>query len=266
MASILGLLSHENTDVAVAIVDLLQELTDIDTLTESEEGASSLIQALADQQICALLVQNLDRLNDAASREEAEGIHNTLSIVENLIEFRPEVSTESAEAGLLSWLVSKRLKVKVAFDANKLYASEILSILVQNEPSNRRLFAELAPGGVVGGAMDSLLQQLAYYKRHNPGTPEEQEMMENLFDVLCALLLHTPNRDLFLKAEGLQLMNLMLREKKVSRNGALKVLNHALSGPEGRDNCCKFVDVLGLRTIFPLFMKTPKKQKRKGVR
>ena len=57
----------------------------------------------------------------------------------------------------------------------------------------------------------------------------------------------------------------MLREKKTSRNGALKVLNHALSGPEGRDNCVKFVDILGLRTIFPLFMKTPKKQKRKGV-
>ena len=51
----------------------------------------------------------------------------------------------------------------------------------------------------------------------------------------------------------------------VSRNGALKVLNHALSGPEGKDNCSKFIEVLGLRTIFPLFMKTPKKQKRKGV-
>ena len=60
-------------------------------------------------------------------------------------------------------------------------------------------------------------------------------------------------------------MNLMLREKKVSRNGALKVLNHALIGPEGRDNCAKFVDILGLRTIFPLFMKTPKRSKRKGV-
>ena len=43
------------------------------------------------------------------------------------------------------------------------------------------------------------------------------------------------------------------------------MLNHALSGPEGKDNCTKFVEILGLRTIFPLFMKTPKKQKRKGV-
>ena len=38
-----------------------------------------------------------------------------------------------------------------------------------------------------------------------------------------------------------------------------------MSGAEGRDNCAKFVDILGLRTIFPLFMKTPKKHKRKGV-
>ena len=62
-------------------------------------------------------------------------------------------------------------------------------------------------------------------------------------------------------------MNLMLREKKTSRNGALKVLNHALTGTDvfAFANCIKFVDVLGLRTIFPLFMKTPKKQRRKGV-
>ena len=83
------------------------------------------------------------------------------------------------------------------------------------------------------GAIDSLLQQLAYFKRHNPSSPEELEMMENLFDCLCSLLLHAPNRDRFLRGEGLQLMNLMLREKKVSRSGALKVLKHALLGQEG---------------------------------
>ena len=48
------------------------------------------------------------------------------------------------------------------------------------------------------------------------------------------------------------------REKKLSRNCAIKVLNHAMTGAEGLDNCQKFVDILGLRTVFPLFMKTPK--------
>ena len=51
----------------------------------------------------------------------------------------------------------------------------------------------------------------------------QAELMENLFDCLCSLLLEVENRTRFLKGEGLQLMNLMLREKKKSRSGALKV-------------------------------------------
>jgi beta-catenin-like protein 1 len=113
--------------------------------------------------------------------------------------------------------------------------------------------------------IDVLLQQLAFFKRHDPANTEEGEMMENLFNTLCSALMATPNRDRFLKGEGLQLMNLMLREKKLSRNGALKVLDYAMNNVEGTDNCNKFVDILGLRTVFPLFMKTPAKHKRKGL-
>jgi len=61
------------------------------------------------------------------------------------------------------------------------------------------------------------------------------------------------------------LMNLMLREKKQSRESALKVLDYATTGPEGKENCQKFVDILGLRTLFPLFMRTPSKVKRKDT-
>nr|CAG4641582.1 EOG090X03ST [Eurycercus lamellatus] len=254
--TLLGLLSHDNSDIAVAVVNLLQELTDIDTLNESQEEAAVLIDALLDQQIFALLVHNLDRLNETQT-EESDGVHNSLAIVENLSETRPEVCLQAAQQGLLNWIL-KRLRAKMPFDANKLYCSEILSILLQGTPENRQVLGEI-------DGIDILLQQLAVFKRQDPKTSEEHEMMENLFDSVCSSLIHTPNRDKFLKGEGLQLMNLMLREKKMSRNGALKVLNHALSGEEGKDNCAKFVDILGLRTIFPLFMKTPKKQKRKGM-
>jgi beta-catenin-like protein 1 len=58
---------------------------------------------------------------------------------------------------------------------------------------------------------------------------------------------------------------LWCREKKMSRCSAIKVLNHAMSGKEGVDNCQKFVDILGLRSIFPLFMKTPKPSKKTGL-
>jgi len=49
------------------------------------------------------------------------------------------------------------------------------------------------------------------YKRHDPSTVEEIEFMENLFNSLCSALMLPANRDRFLKGEGIQLMNLMLR-------------------------------------------------------
>lgn len=252
--SLLELLAHPNTDIAVAIVDLLQEITDVDILGESSEGAEILIEALRKQQIVALLVQNLERLNEDI-KEEAEGVHNTLSIIENLTEMDSEIAKEAAEQGLLSWLL-KRLKKKMPFEANKLYCSEILSILIQTYNENRLLLGSL-------DGIDVILQQLAVYKRHDPASTEEQEYMENMFNCMCSALMTKENRENFLRGEGLQLMNLMLREKKMSRNGSLKVLDHAMSGPYGKDNCNKFVEILGLRTIFPLFMKTPKRNKQR---
>lgn len=49
------------------------------------------------------------------------------------------------------------------------------------------------------------------YKRHDPSAVEEIEFMENLFNSLCSALMLPVNRDRFLKGEGIQLMNLMLR-------------------------------------------------------
>lgn len=53
----------------------------------------------------------------------------------------------------MQWLL-RRIKAKTPFDANKLYASELLSILLQNTPENRLLLGEL-------DGIDVLLQQLA---------------------------------------------------------------------------------------------------------
>lgn len=230
--SLLELLAHQNTDISVAVIDLLQELTDVDILHESLEGAEILISSLRKQQICALLVQNLDRLDESV-REESDGVHNSLAIFENLIEIHTEICKEATSQGLLQWLV-KRLKQKGSFNPNKLYCSEILSILVQDDDEIRLQL------GVFDG-IDILLQQLAIYKRHDPSSNEEQEYMENLFNCLCSCLMAKENRDRFLKGEGLQLMNLMLREKKLSRNGSLKVLDHAMSGP---GKCTQFFFLL----------------------
>lgn len=195
-------------------------------------------------------MQNLERLDDR-SKEDSDGIHNMLAIVENMCEVRnAEVCTAAGEQGLLLWLL-KRVRVR-QYDNNKLYAAEILAILLQGNEMNQKLLGEK-------DGIDILLQSLAYYKRRDPNSADEIEMMENLFDALCSALMYTPNREHFLLGEGLQLMILMLKEKKMSRKSALKVLDHAMVNREGKDNCVKFIEVYGLRSLFPAFMKTAKK-------
>lgn len=207
----------------------------------------------------ALLVHNLERLDEKV-KEDFDGVHNTLAIVENLCEIKnTEVCRAGGDQGLLAWLL-KRVRVR-QYDNNKLYASEVLAILLQGGSEASRANHQLL--GEKDG-IDILLQSLAYYKKRDPSSSNEIEMMENLFDSLCSALMFTPNRDRFLKGEGLQLMILMLKGKKYSRMSALKVLDHALCNKEGRDNCVKFVDVYGLRSVFPAFMKPPKKTVKVG--
>ena len=107
--SLLGLLSHANTDIAVAAVDLLEEMTDVDTLNESNLGAKALIESILQHQVLSLLATNLARLDETV-REESEGVHNTLAVIEHILEVRPEISHQVAAAGFLPWIVRK-LKV-----------------------------------------------------------------------------------------------------------------------------------------------------------
>ena len=60
----------------------------------------------------ALLVQNMERL-DENIKEEADGIHNTLGIIENLTDLKPEICATAGEQGLVAWLM-KRLRVRVS--------------------------------------------------------------------------------------------------------------------------------------------------------
>ena len=73
------------------------------------------------------------------------------------------------------------------FDGRARYAAEILSVLTQQSPDNcRRLGAsESSFDGI-----DELLQVCAHWRRKDPATQEEQECCENVFDTLCAVLLH----------------------------------------------------------------------------
>lgn len=199
---LLGLLSHENTDISVNVIDLLNNLLEPTGLKDANQDAvGPLLDFFFSNQIVQLLTQNLARLNETI-QDEAEGVHTTLGIIESLLNIRPEMAVTIANQGICAWIM-RRIQ-RPQFDKNKLYASEVLAILLQLDDANKIRLGEM-------DGIDVLLQQLAVYKRHDPTSREEAEMMYNFFDCLCSTLMLAANKDKFLRGEGIQLMNLMLR-------------------------------------------------------
>jgi beta-catenin-like protein 1 len=167
VASILGMITHENTDISIEAVGLIQEMTDVDAIQE-EESAMAFIDALLKNQGLELIVQNLSRL-DEANDEDAQGVYNSMAIIENLIELKPEVATLICEKTHILKFLLLRLKVK-KFDANKLYCSEILSILLQSGEENQKRVCNLQ--GMDG--MEALLQTIAQYRKKDPASLDEE--------------------------------------------------------------------------------------------
>lgn len=242
--SLLGLLAHENSDISIDVVDLLREMA------ESEDAAPNdllvLVTALLDNGAAALLMEHMGRLSEA-EEEEAAAVHSSLAIFESILEAKPDASSELAQgAGLLSWLLA-RVKTR-GFHANKLYASELLAVLLQGQPDN-----QLALGKADG--ILPLLTAASHFKRREPADAEEAELLENVFNCLCTALMQPANQHLFLKAEGIELMVLTLKENKYASRCALKVIDFALTANGA--NCERFVDIRGLKTLMPLLGAAP---------
>ncbi|CAF2371993.1 hypothetical protein BRARA_A03871 [Brassica rapa] len=241
--SIVNLLSHENADIANDVVQLLQDLTDEDALEDNDEPARVLVDALVENNVLELLVQNMNRLSEG-DPDEAAAIYATLTVIENLVEVKPAVAEMVCErTKLLRWLV---LKIKVRdFEGIKQYASEILAILLQNSTANQKRLGQM-------NGVDAVLEGVAMYKSKDPKTPDEEEMLENLFDVLCCLLMPLENKERFVNAEGVELMIIIMKQKKYAYGSAIRALDFAMTNYPPA--CERFVDVMGLKTAFAAFM------------
>ncbi|GAQ81024.1 beta-catenin-like protein 1 [Klebsormidium nitens] len=241
--SLVGLLSHENVDISTDVIDVIKDLTDSDALEESSEEAQVLVDALLDNNVLELLTQNLSRL-DESSPDEASAVYSTLGIVENLVEVSPPVAEMVCErTKLLAWLLN-RLKGREA-DGNKLYSSEILAILMQESSVNQKKLGQM-------NGIDVLLKAVAAFKSRDPRTTDEEEMLENLYDVLCSVLLPDENKERFVASEGVELMIIVIRQKRQAYASAFKTLDFALT--RCPTACDRFVNVQGLKTLFAAFM------------
>ncbi|KAL8682667.1 MAG: hypothetical protein Q9224_006754, partial [Gallowayella concinna] len=170
-------------------------------------------------------------------------------VIENLSSRTAIAESLGKDTPFIPWLLKRIQQKAPVVSQNKQYSAEILGILLQSSSANRLRFVE-------ADGIDILLQLLSPYRKRDPakGT-EEEEYMENLFDSVTCCLDDSNGKTKFLEAEGIELCLIMLREGKMSKPRALRLLDHALGGPDGAACCQKLVEAAGLKAIFSIFMK-----------
>ncbi|KAF5724372.1 nuclear associated [Fusarium mundagurra] len=248
VASVVGLLAHENTDIAIDAIEIMGELTDEDVAAEEEQW-NVLVDAMMEADLLSLLVSNFSRLNED-DESDRNGIYHALGLIENLCSRQSVAERVGEDEKLLQWLLQRIQRKEDTVSQNKQYAAEILAILAQMSVANRTKLINL-------DAVDLLLQLIAPYRRRDPDKGgDEEEYMENIFASLTCLADETTGKAKFIDAEGVELCLIMLKEGKKSKPPALRLLNHAAGGIAGADVCQKIVEAGGLKGLFTLFMKT----------
>lgn len=249
VSSILGMIAHENTDISAATIKLVEEITS-PKVTDSEDKIEdqSFINTFINGQGLELIVQNLFRL-DELIETDAECIHTTLNIIENLIQSKPDVVIFICEkTHIFKYLLSKILSS--SFNANKLYSSEILSMLLQADSKAVSLLCNLSDTNGV----DVILQSIAVYRKVDPCNLEEKECIENLFLCLNTILAdscssNSSSQQTFLQCDGLSLLMRCVKEKKYSSICSLSTINYAITS--NVNTAQLLVNAGGLKYIFP---------------
>lgn len=252
--SLVGLLAHDNTDIAIAAVEVIADLIDDDSGADAEDWAT-LVKAMLKNDLISLLVSNLDRLDEKVESDNA-GVYHVLAVMEDLLSDTANADKLGSEAKLLEYLSGRIAQSDDAapnkVSQNRQYAAEILVILAQNSSKNvDRLVKQ--------GAVDMVLQLLSTWRRRDPEqNSDEEEFAGNLFDLLVMLVKNEVGREKFIEAEGIELCLLMLKEGKLSKAGALRVIDHAADGFNGVSLYERLVEAGGLKPIFTVLMKHKK--------
>lgn len=249
VASLVSLLSHENTDIAIDAIEIIDELTDED-VTAAQTDWDTLVDELLDADLLSLLHSNFSRLDESQESDRA-GVYHILHILENLASRSSIASSIGKTTEFLSWLL-KRIQNPPDtkhIDQNTSQASEILTIFLQASASNRTSLISL-------NAIDTFLQLLAPYRKRDPSpSSDEEEYISNIFHSLTCCTDEPSGKMAFLDAEGTELCVIMLREGKFSKEKAMTVLDHALGGSassssECRACCVRLIESAGLKPLF----------------
>ncbi|EPY52584.1 DUF1716 family protein [Schizosaccharomyces cryophilus OY26] len=246
VTTFLELMTHENADIMITVLDMFLELTNEDI---DEDALSSLYEALIQTGFLQVLSNGIKRL-DEKNEADRHGVYAILSLLENLISIDNEVcSTVAQKTDMLQWLLQRISVSETYITANLQYSVEILAIFLSHSQDARKKVCEL-------NGIDLLLRRISPYRLHDPSQGLEEETMENVFDCLSSLTQETYGKDSFLKEEGIELCILNMKYKGKSRNSSYKVIDYLLFGPLSMPYCQHFVQAGGLKYIFSAFMKS----------
>ena len=171
-----------------------------------------------------------------------------LGVLENLASKSGVPEKIGTGTAVLPWLVKRMQQRESPVSQNKQYSAEVLEILLQSSLANRCRLVEL-------DASDTLLQLLSAYRKRDPEKDSyEEEYVENLFGCLICAVRELEGKGKFVAAEGVELCLIMLREGKMSKPRALRLLDHALQGPGSNVVSESLVEAAGLKIIFRMLM------------
>ncbi|KAJ8103476.1 Catenin-beta-like protein [Lipomyces tetrasporus] len=277
------LFAHENSDIVIDAVQVLEELTDEDTQAEDVD-LKALLSGAIDAGLLDTLITNITRLDDSrrvrASEEkepeedqdeepERAGVFQILNVIENFTVYQETADVlfidnsskrQSGDTGLLPWLLQRLLVKEKPVSQNKQYAAEVLSIILQKSRLSRIHFCQQEYNNKDVGELsgvDVLLRILAGYRHFDPPVeePEEMEMFENVFDSLAIVVQDPAGKDKLLEYEGIDLLLLFVKSGgKRGKVRAVKVLDYALSSGSSSQLATDFVNNDGLPLVFKLFV------------
>jgi beta-catenin-like protein 1 len=245
------LLSHDNSDVALTVIHVLVEWIDPE--------APHMLERIVKDEALKWSIANLGRLNPDVD-EDAVGIEDVLTLVENSIELDPNASVAIVEQTLLiSWLF-QQIETRQSGRA-----AEVLSLVLQDSqvystfndlsqvPAYLSPLSDEPPSSSPSeptDGMEILLQALALYRKTQPPGELECDFLENVCLALAAALTYSSvNVDKFIEGQGVELVLRCLKERVHAGGVALKLLDL-----KSTRACEHIVRAGGFQQLFPLLV------------
>jgi beta-catenin-like protein 1 len=284
MSTLIQLLGHENTDICASVVSLLLEWID-PSLVADDSAVLPLLKSFAAiaMEGWETMVLNLERYqNDDESQDSnLKGVHNTLSLMENILELDALLAPDgileksnvqsvmATDSMIVSWLFTN-IEDKPQRQNNLLRGRsfELLALLSQNidlytalpDWSSLPNIAFPRNGGILKteeriNGIESLLQSIALYRKKQPNSDAEIEILENSSIILSSCIsFSSSNLSSFLDGQGVELVVRCLKERVHAGGSSLKLLD--FSGDNGIYKAAaeKLVIAGGLKFLFPIFV------------